>query len=287
MKKSEQLKDSGRRNFIRTVGLTTAATLFLPKSSWSMGFKGKDLRVWSCGGLAEALIAANKLYEKDTGAKVTYTGAFAAALGKALMTWAETDVFACRVLDLAKKLRAANKMAYFKPLCFTEYLLITPKGNPAGIKSVRDLARPDVRVVLAPDASPPGGKAILAILSKAGVKDAAMRNAVVKGSCVQRTMKYIIDGEGDVSVVERRVTRIPQFKNEVDIIPISDELQPIHPLTFTVGVMNSTKNHTLADHYVEFITSKEGQFFFERQGFIPAISKKGQELIEKLGVKDV
>ena len=39
--------------------------------------------------------------------------------------------------------------------------------------------------------------------------------------------------------------------------------------------------------YMDWITSAQGQSYFEQAGFIPAISPKGMELVEKLGVKDV
>jgi len=50
--------------------------------------------------------------------------------------------------------------------------------------------------------------------------------------------------------------------------------------------MENAKDRELADHYVDFMTSMEGQLF-ENQGFIPAISDRGRILTEKLGVKDV
>jgi len=86
------------------------------------------------------------------------------------------------VLDLAKKLRESGKMDYFKPLCFTSYVMVSPKGNPAGIREIKDMAKPGVRVVLAPDASPPGGQAAQVILRKAGILEAAMKNAITLGS---------------------------------------------------------------------------------------------------------
>jgi molybdate transport system substrate-binding protein len=51
-------------------------------------------------------------------------------------------------------------------------------------------------------------------------------------------------------------------------------------------VMKYAKDRALADDYVTFLCSAEAQAIFERQGFIPAASEKGQALIEKLGVKD-
>ena len=48
--------------------------------------------------------------------------------------------------------------------------------------------------------------------------------------------------------------------------------------------MESVHDEGVAQNYIQWITSPQGQAFFEKVGFIPAISAKGQELIEKLGV---
>lgn len=276
----------GRRKFLKAAAVSACGALCGVTPARAQQ-SGEVLRVWSCGGLAEAMMPANLEFEAKSGVKVAYTGAFAAALGKSLLGSATTDVFAARVLALAQKLRATGKMAWFKPLCFTQYVLVTPPGNPAGIKSVEDLARPGVRVVLAPEASPPGGAASLALLKKAGVLEAAEKNAVTKGSCVQRVMDDILSGRGDVSVVELRVTRLPQFAGRMDIVPIDAAFFPPPPMTFTVGVMESATNRALAERYANFLVSPEGQAHFERQGFIPATSEKGRQLVEKYGVHDV
>jgi molybdate transport system substrate-binding protein len=276
---------TSRRTFLKTA-LASTLGVAIPGNIAS-AFTQKDLQVWSCGGLAEALIPANAVFEKKTGVKIAYTGAFAAALGKSLLGSGQTEVFAGRVLDLAKKLRLAGKMEYFKPLCFTSYVMVTPRGNRAGIRAIDDMAKSGVRVVLAPEASAPGGQAVQTLLKKAGIHEAVMKNTVIKGSCVQRTMDEVIGAKGDVSIVELRITRMREFAGKLDIIPIPEQFFPPPPLTFTVGVMKNARDRALADAYIEFATSAECQAFFEKQGFIPAISDKGRELIEKFGVKDV
>lgn len=284
--KDSPKSDVSRRTFLRTAaGLAAGAAL--PGAVSAAGEFHRDvLQVWSCGGLAEAFIPANRRFEALTGVKIAYTGAFAAALGKSLLAGATTEVFAGRVLGLARKLRQAGKMDYFEPLCFTRYVMITPKGNPAGITDIRDLAKPGIKVIQAPAASPPGGKAVTVLLKKAGVLEQAERNTVINGSCVQRTMQALVDGRGDVSVVEYRLTRMPRFKGKTDIIPIPPKFFPPPPLTFTIGVMKDAADKALADRYVAFIRSEEGQGFFESAGFIPAISADGMRLTEVLEVKD-
>ncbi|MFP5259331.1 MAG: substrate-binding domain-containing protein, partial [Acidobacteriota bacterium] len=142
-------------------------------------------------------------------------------------------------------------------------------------------------VVLAPEASPPGGAAALKILEKAGILDAAKKNAVVLGSCVQRTMDDIVSGRGDVSIVELRVTRLPAFAGRMEVVPIDDGLFPPPPMTFTVGVMAAARNRPLAEAYAAHLLSPAGQARFERMGFVPALSDKGRNLVEKYGVHDV
>jgi molybdate transport system substrate-binding protein len=260
----------------------------LPSSGLSADekFDQRTLQVWSCGGLAEAFIPANEMFKEKTGVDIAYTGAFAAALGKSLLGNATTDIFAGRVLALAKKLRKAGKMVSFKPLCFTSYVLVTPKGNPAGISGIRDLAKPGVKVILSPEASAPGGNAVNVILKKAGVVEEAMNNCVIKSSCVQRAMEDLVDGKGEVSVVEKRLTRMPLFKDKSEIILIPEKFFPPPPLTFTIGLMKQAKDPELGAKYIDFILSNEGQNFFLKAGFIPAISDKGRDMTEKLGVKD-
>ena len=284
---SDQQADLNRRAFLTTAAGAALGAALPSAVSAAEKFEQTRLQVWSCGGLAEAFMPANERFKEKTGIDVAYTGAFAAALGKSLLGSAKTEVFAGRVLGLAKKLRKAGKMVSFKPLCFTRYVMVTPRGNPAGISNIQDLAKPGVKVILAPEASPPGGKAVGGLLKKAGVLDQAIKNSVIKGSCVQRTIHDLVNGKGDVSVVEYRLTRMPLFAGKAEILPIPEKYFPPPPLTFTIGVMQHAADKALAAHYVDFILSKEGQGFFEAAGFIPAISDDGQRLTEKLGVQDV
>lgn len=277
----------GRRKFLAVAAGAATGAAVPPATAAGEGFRRSTLQVWSCGGLAEAFIPAHARYKALTGVEVAYTGAFAAALGKSLLGGASTEVFAGRVLALSQKLRETGKMIYFRPLCFTRYVLVTPRGNPAGISDIHDLVRPGVRVILAPEASAPGGEAVLGLLKKAGVLEGALKNAVIKGSCVQRTMEDLVKGEGDVSVVELRLTRMPLFRGKAEVLPIPEEFFPPGPLTFTIGVMKDARDRKLADHYLDFILSDEGQGFFAAAGFVPAQSSEGARLVEKLGVRDV
>ena len=279
--------EKGRRDFLKSLALGAAGAAVLTPQA-ARAATGGTLQVWSCGGLAEAMMPAHAAYEQQSGVKVVYTGAFAAALGKSLLTGGgQTEVFAGRVLALAQKLRQTGKMLNFRPLCFTSYVIAVPKGNPAKIAGIEDLARPGVRVAMAKEASAPGGQAVLGILKAADITPKVLANVREQGSCVQRSVESVAEGKADAMIVERRITRMTRFADRLDLVEIPERFFPAGPLTFTVGMMANATDPAKASAYMDWITSAQGQAFFETAGFIPAISSKGMELVEKLGVKDV
>jgi molybdate transport system substrate-binding protein len=250
-------------------------------------FRNDHLQVWSCGGLADAFLPAKAYYEQWRECHIDYTGAYAGALGKSLLGSATTEVFAPRSLELAHKLRAQGKMLHFVPLCFTKYVLVTPKGNPGNIHGIQDLARPGVKTVLSPQASPPGGEASTLILKEAGVLEAATKNAVVSGDCVQRVFpKVTPGGKGDVAVMELRLTRKAGFEGKTETIEIPEEFIPAKPVPFVIGLMKWAHNREMAEDFIRFATSEKGQSFFAAAGFIPAKSGEGERLIQKYGIHD-
>lgn len=294
-KKTSGAVSSTRRDFLKkavpaTVGF--AAAIAMPIAAFPEKARAAEavatLQVWSCGGLAEAMMPANEAFGLKFGAKVLYTGAFAAALGKSLMGNGRTEIFAGRVLDLAKNLRKAGRMKRFVSLCYTSYVIVTPKGNPAGIKTLQDLATPGARVAMAQHASPPGGAAVAGLLKKAGLLEAVMPNLVENGTCVQRSVELVCKGKADAMIVELRIPRMPLFEPELEIVEIPADVFPPGPLTFTVGIMDEGQANPLSEEYLRWIASPDGGGpFFEKAGFIAPYSPLGLEMTEKFGVYDV
>ena len=131
-------KDISRRQFIGGA-LALAAASAVP--SFIRGAykptQSDSLQVWTCGGLSEAFLDLNQVYTMHTGHNIQYTGAFAGAIGKSLLAEkSRTEVFGARGLDLAKNMRKKGVSMAFEPLCFTDYVFVTPKGNPAGIRDL-------------------------------------------------------------------------------------------------------------------------------------------------------
>lgn len=286
----EFLKDKiSRRQFLKGAVATAAVAAAGPKliSAGYTPFKSDSLEVWTCGGLSEAFLQINDAYEAKTGHNIQYTGAFAGALGKSLLTLkGQTEMFGARGLELAQNLRKKGISLRFKPLCFTDYVLVVPKGNPAGIRDLQDLAEPGVRVMLPLGASPPGSASVQGILKKSGLTDPVMQNMTVNETCVIKMMCGLVEGKGDASIIEKRLTTHDRFKDKIEYMPIDPKFIPPAPLTFTINVMKYVKDEKLAEDYSDFVRS-DGQEILERNGFTSVHSARGLDLIERFGVKDV
>jgi molybdate transport system substrate-binding protein len=282
---------ASRRDFLRASALTGAALAGMAAGgspAKAAENAGKHLQVWSCGGLAEALMPAHDAYEARTGTKIVYTGAFAAALGKSLLGSGRTEVFCGRVLELARKLKTAGRMLSFQPLCYTSYVIVTQRGNPKNITTIEDMAKAGMRVAIAPEASPPGGAAVMGILKKAGLTKEIMANAPEPGSCVQTAVESVALGDMDAMIVELRIPKMAQFAGRLEVVDLPFALFPAGPLTFTVGMMREAQKPELAQSYIDWLTSADGgQPYFTQAGFIAADSDRGRELTTLLGVRDV
>ena len=278
--------NQGRRNFLRNLaaGAALMGAAAVPGKATA---QEKSLTLWSCGGLAEGLIPAHEDYSAKTGIPVSYTGARASSLGKSLLDGAgRTDVFCGRQLGLAQKLRQAGKMAWFKPFCYSTYVIITPQGNPYNIRSLEDMAKPGMRIAMAPFASPPGGQAVTNILKSAGLLDQVMANVIdPNATCVLRTTPLITNGKAAAMIVERRITKFPRFQ-PLDVVEIPYKFQPKGPMVFTAGLMTDARDKQASTAFLEWLIGPEGGAHMENAGFIPAMSERGQELTELLGVKD-
>lgn len=284
--KPESILAASRRGFIK--GMLAAAGAVGASALPAKAAKGDSLVVWSCGGLAEGMIPAHKAYTEKTGVDIVYTGARASALGTSLLNGSgHTDVFCGRQLDLAKKLRKAGKMLYFKPFCFSSYVIVVPKGNPYNIRSIEDMAKPGLPIAMAPKASGPGGQAVTNLIKNANLLEPIMANVLDKdATCVLRTVPQVTEGKAAAMIVEHRIpSAFPRFA-PLEIVEIPFKFFPKGPLTFTSGVMADAADKDLAAEYVNWITSPEANIHMENAGFIPANTPRGQELVEILGVKD-
>src|SRR5262249_8586068 len=129
----------------------------------------------------------------DKGPKYQFGGSN--TLAAQIQQGAPADVFASANMALPAGLAAKGLCS--APLVFTRnpLVLIVPRANPAGIKSVYDLRRPGLKLVVAAPAVPVGGYT-LQILKNMGLSS-VLSNVVSQETDVREVLSKVALGEAD------------------------------------------------------------------------------------------
>jgi len=139
--------------------------------------------------------------------------------------------------------------------------IVVAAGNPKGITGLADLAGPGLIYITAAP-SVPAGKYALQILASAGVK--------VTPKSLETDVKSVVSkielGEADAGIVY--VTDVKAAGSKVTGVPIPDSVNVI--ATYPIVSVKGAKNSNLANAFVAYVLSAEGQATMQSFGFLPA-----------------
>jgi molybdate transport system substrate-binding protein len=175
---------------------------------------------------------------------------------------ASADVFASADTTNVDKLKtdgftAGNTQVF----AHNKLEIVVAAGNPKGITGLADLAKPDVIYITAAP-TVPAGKYALQILDKAGVKVTPKSLETDVKSVVSK----IVLGEADAGIVY--VTDVRAAGSKVTGVPIQDSVNVI--ATYPIVAVKGSKNSSLANAFIAYVLSADGQVTLQSFGFLPA-----------------
>jgi molybdate transport system substrate-binding protein len=161
-----------------------------------------------------------------------------------------------------------------KPKVFVKNreVIMVPEDNPADIQSLRDLAKPDIKLVLAQEDVPAADYAV-EILGKANAryglsfKKKVLSNVVSREADVRASVNRVVVGDADATFGYAS-DYTPDIKDRVKVIPIPPGLNII--ATYPIATLKDAKDPGLAKKWVDLATSKEGQRVLKKWNFEPA-----------------
>ena len=140
--------------------------------------------------------------------------------------------------------------------------IVVAAGNPEHITGLADLAKPGVIYITAA-ATVPAGKYALQVLASAGVK--------VTPKSLETDVKSVVSkielGEADAGIVY--VTDVKAAGSKVTGVPIPDSVNVIatYPI---VAVKGAAQNSNLAEAFIAYVLSADGQAKLQSFGFLAA-----------------
>lgn len=189
--------------------------------------------------------------------RTTFNGS--SVLVEQIKSGAPADVFASADTVNMTKLVSADLTAG-TPVDFATNVLeiAVPTGNPAGIKTFADLAKPGVKTVVCAPAVPCGA-ATLAVERATGVT----LSPVSQETAVTGVLSKVETGQADAGLVY--VTDVKGAPGMVDGITFADSSKVVN--TYPIAALTGSANPKTARAFVAFVTSSAGQKVLSAAGF--------------------
>jgi molybdate transport system substrate-binding protein len=219
----------------------------------------KSITVAAASSLSGAFEAAKAEFEAShPGTSITLAFGSSSSLAQQILDGARIDVFASADNDT---MQSVNRELAGRSSTFTTNTLeiMVEKGNPLGIATLSDLARPElVYITCAPEV--PIGKYSADVLSRAGV--------TVAPSSLEPDVKGIVtkitSGEADAGIVYSTDVVAAGDRASGVVIPMRQNVMASYP----IARLYRARHNTTAAAWIDFINGAEGQTILTRFGFI-------------------
>ena len=138
-----------------------------------------------------------------------------------------------------------------------------PKSNPAGIKSIYDIAKPGVKLDIANSAVPVGSYT-LQVWKQMGLTAQITANVVSQETDVREVLSKVALGEADAGFVYS--TDAQTVPGDVTVIPVPAWAQP--KVQYAMAVVTKSPNQAAAQAFVNNVMSPAGQAWMLKYGFL-------------------
>ena len=198
-----------------------------------------------------------------------YTFAGSNQLAAQIQQGAPADVFASANTALPNQLYA--KGLCLKPVVFTRNTLVVvvPRSNPAGIRSVYDLTKRGLKLVVAAPGVPVGSYT-LQVLKNMNLSARVQNNIVSQETDVREVLSKVALGEADAGFVYS--TDAKTVSTRVKTIKVPAWAQP--KVQYGICVVTASAHKADAQAFVKRVLSKSGQAKLLAAGFLPRIKKR-------------
>lgn len=204
-------------------------------------------------------------FEKQTGAKVTFSFGSTGLLAKQLKQGSPFDVFAAANVSFVDQVVEAGvcdgttKTTYARG----RIAVVTKKGAVAPARSLADLADPRfAHVAIANPEHAPYGQAARQALRRVGVWS-AVEPRLVLGENVRQTWQYVATGN-----VEAAIVALSLVVNEKDNPWLLVDEALHEPIVQALAVCNRGNNRQGGADFVRFVGSESGRATMRRYGFL-------------------
>ncbi|MGF7057725.1 molybdate ABC transporter substrate-binding protein [Brassicibacter mesophilus] len=223
----------------------------------------KTLLVYCGAGLKKPMTEIAGIFEKEYNVKIDYTFAGSAQLLSQAELSKKGDIFIVGSMDSYNVALEKELVFKGKPVAYHIPVIGVPKGNPANIKTLEDMTKPGIKVILGDEKANAIGKAAQRII-KSSKLEGINTNVVAKTATVNELGVHLSMKDVDASIV---TLDLAVNNDDVEYIEIPEDINSIE--TIPVGTLKNSQDTELSNKFVDFVSSEEGKTIFEKHGFPP------------------
>lgn len=257
--------------------LLAALFVFLAFAQQAHAQDQKTLTIFAASSLTDAFNEIKTAFEKaNPDVTITYSFGASSTLATQLSQGAPADIFAsANAAQMNNAIKAKRIAGQPHTFARNRLILIVPTDNPAKIMSLKDLAKPGIKLVIAAKNVPVRDytNTMLDRLAKIpsyaeDYKTAFLKNVVSEEDNVRQVSAKVALGEADAGFVYRSDVT-PDIASKVTIIQIPDAVNTI--ATYPIAVTDNSASPDLARNYIDYVLSDEGQDILVKWNFISVI----------------
>jgi molybdate transport system substrate-binding protein len=222
-----------------------------------------QLTVFAAASLKKAFTRIATQFQADhPGATVKFDFAGSSDLVAQLQQGAPADIFASADTKNMDK-ATGQSLTSASPVNFASNTLeiAVPPGNPAKVASIKDLAKPGIKVVVCAPAVPCGSAAAkVEAAAKVAIKPVSEEQSVTD------VLGKVIAGEADAGLVY--VTDVKGASGKVEGVTFPESSAAVN--VYPIAALKSSKNAPLADAFLAAVQGSSGQQILAAAGFAKA-----------------
>lgn len=231
-------------------------------------FEGRQITVCAGAGSIKPMNELIENFEKETGAKVQVRYGGSAEIFGTLAS-KECEIFIPG--DYYYTEQAMNRHYIFnesvKNVTLHIPAIAVPKGNPANLTGLKDLAKPGVKLALGDPKGPAIGKVSETICAQAGILPEIENNTIVWTATVNQLLIYVLSAEVDATIIWEDMANWGEASGKIELIPIPEEQNEIETIPTAISVY--TEDPELAEAFNAYIAGEEAAETWEKWGFEP------------------
>jgi molybdate transport system substrate-binding protein len=223
-----------------------------------------EVSVFAAASLTDALQELGKSFEAQTANKVTFNFAASSLLARQISEHAPADIFfsadEAKMDDLQKSGLIVAETR--KDLLSNSLVIVVPADSNLSITSPEELEQKTKKIAVADPRAVPAGIYTKEYLSGLGLW-AKLEPKVIPTENVRAALAAVESGNVEVGFIYKSDTTISKK------VKIAYEVPPDKgpKIRYPIAIVKEAKNKKVAEAFLLFLQSQEGQKTFERYGF--------------------